>query len=72
MRNIYRTKEGKWQVRLRTSQGNICKTFSNLNTAKKFLKEQEAKLELGLLVQKQNFPMFTTIIDKYIEEKSKL
>ncbi len=72
MRNIYRTKEGKWQVRLRTSQGNICKTFSNLNTAKKFLKEQEAKLELGLLVQKQNFPMFTTIIDKYIEKKSKL
>tara|TARA_R110002020_G_scaffold19997_4_gene68584 strand:- start:400 stop:1356 length:957 start_codon:yes stop_codon:yes gene_type:complete len=71
MRNISQTPRGKWQVRLRHAKGNICKNFSNLNTAKKFLKEQEAKLELGMLVQKQSFPMFTTLIDKYIEKKSK-
>ena len=72
MSNIYKTKLGKWQVRIRRNQGTISKNFSNLHTAKKFLKEQEAKQELGMLVQKQNFPMFTTIIDKYIEKKSKL
>lgn len=72
MSNIYKTKLGKWQVRIRRNQGTISKNFSNLHNAKKFLKEQEAKQELGMLVQKQNFPMFTTIIDKYIEEKSKL
>ena len=67
----FRKRNNKWEARVRR-QGNkaICKTFTNIEDAKRWAREQESKLDKGIFedLTAANNTLLKDLINRFIEE----
>ena len=67
----FRKRNNKWEARVRR-QGDkaICKTFTNIEDAKRWAREQESKLDKGIFedLTAANNILLKDLINRYIEE----